>query len=210
MRSLFVVFSLISLAALSGCAGMDAKECLAADWRAIGYEDGARGLGPDAFGERRRDCAEHGVTAEFEPYMTGRYEGLAYFCRPRNGYELGTRGYRYAGVCPGDLEADFLSAHAEGFGLYERHSALQRIGKRLNRLKKQSHEIEHLLAEQTALLLAPDLPAEERAALVIDLKQLAEQKVEVELRIRDLEVEQAEAKRDYEDYRRFVAARHGG
>lgn len=210
MRSLFILASLISLAALSGCAGMDAEECLAADWRAIGYEDGAKGLGPDAFGERRRDCAEHGVTAAFEPYMTGRYEGLAYFCRPRNGFELGTRGYRYAGVCPGDLEANFLAAHAEGFGLYERHGAVQRIHKRLRRLKARSHEIEHLLAEQTALLLAPDLPVEERAALVIDLRQLTEEKVEVALRIRDLEAEHAEAKRDYEDYRRFVAERHGG
>ena len=142
--------------------------------------------------------------------MPGRYEGLAYFCRPRNGYDLGTRGYRYSGVCPTDLEAEFVAAHAEGFGLYERHSALKRIRKRLNRLQARSNQIEHLLAEQTVLLLAPDVSAEDRAALVVDLKQLTEEKVEAEVRIRDLEAELAEAEHDYEDYRRYVASRYGG
>ena len=45
MRPLFL---LLFLLALSGCSGMGAEACAVADWRAIGYEDGAKGLGPAA------------------------------------------------------------------------------------------------------------------------------------------------------------------
>ena len=87
---------------------MSTEECLTADWRAIGYEDGAQGQNPDYFGERRKACAEHGITADFDAYLVGRAEGLALFCRPPNGYRLGVRDYNYSGVCPVELEDAFL------------------------------------------------------------------------------------------------------
>ncbi len=52
---------------LAGCAsGMDSAECVTADWRAIGYEDGSQGRGTGAFAARRKACADHGVTPKFE------------------------------------------------------------------------------------------------------------------------------------------------
>ena len=209
MRFLLVSIFLASLAVLAGCASMSADECLTADWRAIGYEDGAGGQGPEAFGDRRRACAEHGVTAGFEAYNAGRAEGLTYFCRPRNGYSLGTRGRRYSGVCPKELEPAFLAAHADGLGLYERESDLKRLRKGLRRLEARSEEVDRLLAEKTAGLLAPDLPVEERAALVDEVRKLTEEKIDVEVRLRELEAEQLDAKEDYEAYRRYVTSRYG-
>jgi uncharacterized protein YceK len=55
----------LAIAVLSGCASMSSEECANSDWVAIGYEDGSRGYTTDQFGNRRKACAKHGVTADF-------------------------------------------------------------------------------------------------------------------------------------------------
>ena len=199
---------LLIIFVLAGCAGMDAAECRTADWRAIGYEDGAQGRTPEYFGERRKACAGHGVVANFNAYLAGRDEGLAHFCRPQNGYRLGTQGRSYTGVCPARLEKAFIAAHADGYGLHTRRVALKRIEKRLRHSKKRANEIEHLLAENTALLFSSDTGASERAVIAVDLKQLAEEKIELEAAIHQLEHDHARAEREYERYQNHIASRH--
>jgi len=200
------------LLALAGCSssGMSKAECRATDWRAVGYEDGAQGYSAEAFGKRRKACAEHGVTAKFDAYLAGHAEGLARFCRPQNGYQLGTRGYRYTGICPAHHEGAFLAAHTDGYGLYERRSAVNRIGKRLGSNRQRASEIEYLVVEKTTLMLSPTIPPTERALIAVELKQLAEEKTDVERAILRLEVEHAAAERDYQAYRSRIANRHRG
>jgi hypothetical protein len=191
---------------LCGCAGMDSDECRTADWRAIGYEDGIRGQSAAYFGTRRKACAEHGVTADFDAYLAGRAEGVAHFCRPQNGYQLGVHGQQYSGVCPVELEDAFLAAHAEGYGLYERGAALNRLRKRLHRSQERAKEIEYRLAETTALLISPELAPSERATIAIELKQLTEEKFDVERSIDQLEHDYAAAELEYDDYRERLAS----
>lgn len=194
--------------ALGACAGgMDVAECRMADWRAIGYEDGAQGRAPQHFGERRRACAKNGVAADFEAYMVGRDDGLGHFCRPQNGYQLGTRGYRYGGVCPAGLEEAFLAAHADGYGLYERNAALKSLRNRLKHSQKRAKDIEYRLAERTAEVVSPDTGVTERAAIVVELKQLAEERVRLDEQIDRIEHELDEAEYDYERYQAYIAAR---
>jgi hypothetical protein len=196
--------------ALGGCAGMGSEECRTADWRAIGYEDGVQGQSAAYFGTRRTACAGHGVTADFDAYLAGRAQGVAHFCRPQNGYQLGVQGQPYAGVCPAELEPSFVAAHADGYGLYERAATLERIRKRLYHSRERAKGIEHRLAESTALLMAPDLVTGERASLVVELKQLSEERINLARSIDRLEHDQAAAERDYEDFRRHLAGRYGG
>lgn len=198
----------ILLLALGACAGMDSDECLTADWRAIGYEDGVQGQSAAYFGTRRKACAEHGVTADFDAWLAGRAEGVAHFCRPQNGYRLGTQGHPDPGVCPMVLEAAFVAAHADGYGLYERGVVLDRLRKRLRDSRKRSKEIEYLLAERTATLIAPHLAPRERATVAIELKQLTEERIDLERAIDRLEHEHAAAELEYEDYRSRIADRH--
>ena len=75
----------------TGCASMDEDECRVADWRAIGYEDGASGRAASQLGERREACADHGVTPNFVAYRQGREEGLREYCTPAMGYRLGRK-----------------------------------------------------------------------------------------------------------------------
>jgi len=197
------------LLALGGCAGMDAGECRTADWRAIGYEDGVQGRDAASFGTYRKACAEHGVAADLDAWLGGRGEGLEHFCRPHNGYRLGALGNPYGGVCPLALEAGFVAAHAEGYGLYQREAALRQLGKQLHYSRRRAEEIEYLLADRTALLIAPDLEAPARASIAIELKQLAQEKIRIEQSIDQLEYEYAAAEQEYEDYRQHSADRHG-
>jgi Protein of unknown function (DUF2799) len=195
------------LCALAGCAGMDAEECASADWRAIGYEDGLQGKSAAAFGTPRKACAEHGIKADFDAYLAGRAEGVAHFCRPQHGYQLGTQGQQYSGICPAELEPAFLAAHADGYGLYERGATLDEIRRQLHHSEERSRGIEYRLAESTALLIAPDLLPTERATLVIELKQLTEEKLDLGREIDQLEQDYAAAELEYDDYRRRLAER---
>jgi Protein of unknown function (DUF2799) len=199
----------ILLAALGGCAGMDADECRTADWRAVGYEDGVEGKSAAYFGTRRKACAEHGVQADFDAYLAGRAEGVAHFCRPQNGYHLGTQGHRDPGVCPVVLEAAFVAAHADGYGLYERGAAVDHLRRKLHHSRRRAQDIEYLLVDRTTLLLAPHLAPSDRATLAVELKQLTEEKIELNRAIDRLENEHAAAELEYEHYRAEVAARRG-
>jgi hypothetical protein len=178
-----------------------------ADWRAVGFEDGSRGVAANSFGSHRKVCADHGVAAGFDDYLAGHAQGLESFCRPQNGARLGGSGYRYTGVCPEHLEAAFLDAHAESFGLYERQAAINRIDRQLIANQNRISEIEYLLVKRTAQLLTPTMLPGERAGLVVQLKQLGEEKGALEESIHHLEHERAVAEEDYESYRSQVAYR---
>jgi hypothetical protein len=198
--------------ALAGCGGggaMEEAECMTADWRAIGYEDGAQGYGPEQLAVRRKACAEYGVAANFEAYMAGREEGLVYYCRPQNGYNVGNSGYRYGGQCPPYLEPAFVAAHADGFGLYQRRARMQNIGKRLSYSRQRSQEL-YELADRTLAMASPDLAAADIAARAIELKQLTQEKIEIGEAIRQLEVDYAAAQHDYESYRDQISGRYSG
>ena len=188
---------------------MSPQACLAADWQAIGYEDGADGKSAGRFGRHREACAEHGITADFAAYRFGHDEGAAFFCRPYNGYRLGTQGYRYGGICPSALEPAFLDAHADGYELYTLQTNLRQIGKQLDRTKQRADELEHIIANISAHLIAPKLAVTERAALAVDLKQFAEERGEVEVSIRHLEEDHAAAEHEYAAYRSRTADRYG-
>ena len=63
------ISALLVFAGLGGCASMSSEECENSDWRAVGYEDGSNGYSTDRFGGRRKACAKHGITADFQAYL---------------------------------------------------------------------------------------------------------------------------------------------
>ncbi|MFT6389617.1 MAG: hypothetical protein ACJAUP_003010 [Cellvibrionaceae bacterium] len=68
---------------------MNKNECLTAGWRAIGYEDGSRGLSTDRFGKHRKACLKHAITADFDAYRSGHQQGVRSYCKTETGYNLG-------------------------------------------------------------------------------------------------------------------------
>ena len=210
MRRVFAMTFVLALAGCGGGGAMEEAECLTADWRAVGYEDGAQGYGPDQLTVRRKACAEYGIAPDFAAYMAGREEGLGYYCRPQNGYNVGNSGYRYGGQCPPHLEPAFVAAHADGFGLYQRRARMQNIGKRLSYSRQRSQELEYTLADRTLAMTSPDLEPAEMANRVIEIKQLTQEKIEIGEAIKQLEIDYAAAQNEYENYRSQIAGRYSG
>ncbi|NND37007.1 MAG: DUF2799 domain-containing protein [Gammaproteobacteria bacterium] len=189
------------LIALAGCGGMSANECELADWQAVGYEDGVNGRSTDRFGGHRKSCAKHEVAPDFQAYRTGRDAGLREYCQPARGYREGTRGARYVGVCPADLEPAFLSSYNEGRELYELESAVRTTSAQIQRRKTRMDEIETELTGVMADALSSDTSGEERAALLVKTKQLAEERVTLDNEVDELEVTLERRREELEAHR---------
>ena len=187
---------------LAGCASMSEEECLAADWRTIGVEDGARGRGPEAIAGHRKACAKAGVTPNLVDYENGRQEGLTQFCRPARGYEFGSQGGSYEGVCPADLEADFLEAYNDGRGYYELAQAVETTESALNSLGYQLDKARDDIREREEWLRADNITDSDRAALQDKLRELNQQIGRLESKQNQLLVQLGERREKLRSYER--------
>lgn len=111
-----IMLALGAATVLSGCATgvMSEKECLAGDWFAAGYADGADGKLERAFDARAMRCEEFNVGADMRAYDDGRRAGLDALCTHRGGYDYGLAGSAYRGVCGRNREEEFLSGYLTG------------------------------------------------------------------------------------------------
>lgn len=165
----------IGLLFLAGCASLSKDECLYADWRAIGYEDGARGYHAARIADHREACAKHGVTPNLDAYEMGRLEGLGEYCRPQNGYRLGARGTYYNGVCPEAYEAAFTAAYQEGkevYGLSQQVNAKQR---ELNSLQSEYDGIEEAIGCHQDEIIADGVDPRRRLRLLSEIMRLKDE-----------------------------------
>lgn len=202
-------WKLVALAAatlaMSGCASMSGEECMATDWSAVGYEDGARGYTSDRFGQHRKACAKHGVTADFGDYQAGREQGLREYCQPGRGFDVGASGGRYYGVCDVQLEGDFLDAYNAGAHLYALRSNVNRATADIKSRERELEEVAESTRQKEILLIAEETTTEERIILLADLKKLSEQKGRLEAEIRELYDVRARHQAELEDYQVAVA-----
>ena len=173
-------FLLVVSGVIAGCSTMNADECVTADWRTIGYEDGSAGREVSAISRHRKACAKHGVTANFDAYEQGHHEGLREFCRPVNGYQLGRKGAAYNGVCPRESEDEFIAAYDDGYEHYKLEKDIQDIERDLRRvdkdLKRSYEDLEHLEAD----LVADGISSAERSRLLDETKELSHSIVDLE------------------------------
>ena len=180
---------LVLLALLQGCATLDKDECMLADWRLIGYEDGVAGKSAAAVGEYRKDCAKHAVVPDLALYRAGREEGLLQYCKAGNGYRLGNAGRGLAAVCPTALQADFRDAYNAGRKLYLARSAVNKTHSRINSRKQTLSNLEESRAQKLAALIADGLKSDQRLMILYDINELQQKMHGVEDELVDLELD---------------------
>jgi hypothetical protein len=203
-----ITAALLGFAAASCASGMSKKECLYADWRAIGYEDGAAGRDASALAARRAACADKAQLApDWEAYRAGREAGLEEFCRPANGFDFGARGGRYSGACEGRREQPFVAAYQQGLTLYGLTEKYEAASRALANAHVDLDGIDHRIAQAEAALVSPATPHAERLDHLAALKSLHQRRDKVRAAIDDLarDVDRAEA--DLADYRREAGDR---
>ena len=196
----------LALVGLSGCASMNAEECAATDWTAIGYEDGSRGYTADRFGNHRQACAKHGITPDFQAYMNGRSQGLESFCQPGRGFSYGANGGRYYGVCGADMEPGFLEAYRAGNKLYTLRSNVNAVNSEIYAAEDALEHTKSRIVAAELLLINSETTTDERVALLAELKQLSDHKGDLKAQIKLLIADRARFEQDLQYYEQTVAA----
>ena len=161
------------LAGLGGCATLSPDECLYADWRTIGYEDGLQGRGLSVLSQHRQACAKVGVAPDLDAYQAGRSEGVRVFCRPANAYQQGRLGHPYNGVCPADMEREFLAAHGEGMVIFNLEADVNVVAGRIASIDYDIGDAERRIEQAQNTLEDEDLSRERRRLIRDDIKVLS-------------------------------------
>lgn len=191
--------------ALQGCASMSKSECLVGDWYAIGYEDGVRGARADAVSRHRKACAKHGIAIDMKAYQQGRHDGLSLFCQPSKGFNLGARGGGYSGVCPRELEPEFLNAYNAGRKLYELESSVNYTNRQIYAKQKELKNLKHVMIDTAAALVSDQTTPEERIHLLAESHDLAKKHSELEAEIEALEHDRVVQENELARYRAELA-----
>lgn len=196
---------------LSGCAKMmNENECVAADWRSVGFSDGTQGRAQDWLGKRAEACAEYGVTPNMDQYLMGRDQGLVNYCQPRRGFDVGLRGQVYENVCPQNLAGPFLAGLQDGSGLRGREQRVSDIDNSLSTAHHDLDQIEQDIAAHTTGLLDGNLTTEERVQFALDIKNWAEEMGAIRANIPAMEAELVAAQHDLDAYRASIIAKYPG
>jgi hypothetical protein len=180
------IVCVVSLLGLSGCATMSAEECATGDWHMIGFEDGSMGYTVDRLGQHRKACAKYGVVPDLVTYQEGRRDGLRQFCEPSRGFNLGASGGQYNGVCPGDMEPDFVDAFNTGQKLYNLQSQVNNANYQIYAREAELKRTENRISQVEADLISSETSTEDRALLLNGLKELSERTGEIKAEIVDL------------------------
>ena len=202
---LFSIFAVITLL-LSGCSTMNKSECLNADWRTIGYGDGARGYKAARIGEHRSSCAEYGVRPNLDAYNNGRQDGLRQYCTPTTGYNKGLSGYRYNGVCANHNERDFVEALNYGLAIYREVKILNNLKSQYRKQQDYIHRLEEELLFKEEQIVSGRLSKVKAVILLNETKDIAEElgKAKSDLNNIDYDIgNQARRVRDMKNQRRY-------
>jgi hypothetical protein len=204
MRTRILTIAVVALA-LQACATMSEDECAISDWHTIGYEDGASGQPASRIGEHRKACAKHGVAPDLAAYQAGRDEGLHEFCQPDNGFNLGARGGHYSGACPSDLDADFREAYQAGRQLHELESRVNSTASQIAYKKQQIDAVEQRMQDAEMGVISDDASIQERARYLLEAKDLADEKNELQAELEELRRQKRVAQRALKRFRTTLA-----
>lgn len=142
MRAILSAAALAAVALGAGsCATMSEEQCLAGDWAGQGFSDGAAGYAMSRLGEHAEACVKHGVVPDDAAYRAGWSDGVLRYCTIENGFRVGAQGGGYAGVCPADVERDFLIAYEDGRVI---HLAEQAVSEARSRIDSNAYRLEEL------------------------------------------------------------------
>ncbi|MFS2176709.1 gas vesicle protein [Rhizobium pisi] len=129
MLRLLSIFAVVGISLfLTSCYTISKKECLAGDWKGIGFTDGFNGYQPQArFEGHIKSCKRVKVVPNLTLWNQGYKKGLLRYCTGWSGLWEGQHGYSYNGLCPPKTEAEFLRGHEVGYRQYSLKSKLEQL-----------------------------------------------------------------------------------
>lgn len=159
----------------TACSTLNKSECLTADWKTIGYEDGTKGYKASRISQHRSACAEYGIRPDLNAYTIGRKEGLHHYCIPTTAYKKGLYGYSYNGVCAGYNEKVFLDAYYDGLEIYKEKNILNKMKSDYAKEESYISSLELELHEKEHILISGHLTKVKALILLNETKDIAEE-----------------------------------
>ena len=193
------------LLALAGCSGMSQQACQSSDWRTVGFEDGSVGRSEASIANYQRQCAEHGVQPNLDAYREGHAQGVEVYCRAGNGFEAGHSGAVYQGVCPKNLEPEFLANYNSGHRLFELEAAVRNIDSQIASNNYEQERIRGELTSIAAAMISSDTKPEDRVVMVSRSAELGRRYGELTQATQSLTAERAVKDRELRDYQQTLA-----
>lgn len=157
---------------LGGCATMNQSECLNADWQMIGIEDGSLGRAQSYIGQHRRACAKYNTTPDLFSYQAGHVEGLKQYCTPQRGFGVGKKGSKYNGVCPPNLEPNFLKGYNAGNKIYKVSRRIKNLTANINANRKKLKKAKEDVGIKEQLVISDKSTQQQRITLLAEIKEL--------------------------------------
>jgi hypothetical protein len=193
---------------IGGCASMTQEECETVEWFAVGYEDGKQGRPTQNVSRHEKACSKFGVTPDIESYLTGWDDGVLSYCTREGGFNAGSKGRKYAGVCPEGLERRFLVAYKDGHHLYMLRSEVERIESAISWREQRIRTINKKLRTFRGSLSSPDKTDKQRKNTKKRIRELTKEKRELKDETYDLRSELRDADDRYKDYRSDIATQY--
>lgn len=175
--------ALLALLAAPGCAkegSVSENQCRAGDWETLGYRDGVNGHRSTRLLAHQDACGEIGIVPDRETYLVGWRDGIAEYCRPSHGFEVGVRGRALPPVCPDELAGAFSEAYAEGRTLFEARRACAAVEDSIASHEARRLEIEAQVVRLGAAQLDPLLTPAERVEMATLARQLVDERIAIE------------------------------
>lgn len=192
-----------------GCArnaSVSESQCAAGDWETIGYRDGALGYRSSRLLAHQDACVPRGVTPDRAAYQAGWQQGIAEFCQPDNGFELGRSGEGHANVCPAPQRDAFLAAFERGRSLFTAEARVREVENAIARKTHRLHTIDEEMVATASAQLDPMLLPAHRIQLAGRVKTLYDEKLRLAAEIPALEEELRLRQRELEDVDRSMAS----
>lgn len=163
------------LVLLPGCASMTMDECLSGNWARVGYQDGANGYPPARLANHETACAAHGVGVDAQTYFDARERGLQEYCTPYRGYQAGSNGQNYAGVCPLETEAGFLAGYADGRVVHDARQQVERARSDVGTVERRIRTLRKDIDRTRERISEADTSDSQRRDLRVELQQLRDE-----------------------------------
>lgn len=200
-RVLLSVGLIVASTVLGSCATMSAEECMAGDWSGRGFSDGAAGYAQSRLGEHAEACSKHGITPDDAAYRAGWAQGVLRYCTLPNGFAQGRSGAAYNGVCPRDLERDFLPAYQDGQVVYAAEQAVSNAHSSIDSYGARLEELDDKITAKQRELRQDGLTDEQRDQIRNRIQEIRREREDTERDWRRAQRELDDAARNARDVR---------
>jgi hypothetical protein len=140
MKQLFISLSVLSFLVMNSCATMNKAQCVKANWKDLGVQEGSMGYANTRLSDHTKACAEYGIKPDEKAYDKGYKAGIRIYCSPQKAFEIGRTGGHSSVTCPSDLAPGFYTAMDQGRAQYRRELAAKEAEQKAREQEARARE----------------------------------------------------------------------